>query len=53
MFVGVTNVISESDMKEKIEIMIEINKLKLVNMILKNISANQLFEPEGDEAIIL
>ena len=51
MFIGVTDIISENDMKEKIKIMMEINKLKLVNMILKNIGANQLFAPEGDEAI--
>ena len=51
MFVGITDIIRENDMKEKIKIMTEIDKLKLVNMILKNISANQLFEPERDEAI--
>ena len=51
MFVGITDIIKENDMKEKIKIMTEIDKLKLVNMILKNMSANQLFEPEGDEAI--
>ena len=50
MFVEVTDIISENKMKEKIEAMTEINKLKLVNMILKNIR-NKLLEPEGDEAI--
>ena len=53
MFVGLTDIIRENDMKEKIKIMTEINKLKSGNTILKNISANQLFEPEGDKAINL
>ena len=44
MFVGVTDTISENKMKGMI-------KPKLVNMILKNISSNQLFESEGDEGI--
>ena len=51
MLVRVTDIISKSDMKEKIEVMTEIDKLKLGNMILKNIIANQLFEPEGDKAV--
>ena len=48
MFVGVTDNISESNMKEKIKAMTEIDKLKVGNMI---ISVNQLFEPEEDETI--
>ena len=51
MFVGVTDIISENEMKGKIKTMTEIDKLKLVNMILININANQLVEPKGDEAI--
>ena len=51
MFVGVIDVISESDMKEKVKAMPEIDELKLVNFILKNNCANHLFEPEGDKAI--
>ena len=49
MFVGLIDIISKRDMKEKIKIMTEIDKLKLINMILKNISANQLYKPKGDE----
>ena len=45
MFFGVTDIISESNMKEKIEAMLEIDILKLINLILKNINTNQLFEP--------
>ena len=51
MFVGITDIIRQNNMKEKIKAMMKIDKIKLVNMILKNISANWLFEPEGDEAI--
>ena len=51
MFVGITDNISENKMKGKIEVMTEIDKLKLVIIILKNISVNQIFEPEGDKAI--
>ena len=51
VFVGVTDIISENETKGKVKAMTDIDKLKLVNRILKNISPNQLFEPEGNEAI--
>ena len=43
MFVGVAHIIREKTMKEKIENMMEIDKLKLVNTRLGNMSVNQLF----------
>ena len=51
MFVGIIEIISENVMKEKIKAMLETDKLKLVKIILINIRANQLFEPEGNKAI--
>ena len=51
IFVGMTDIIKENDIEEKINIITEIDKLKLINMIINHISANQLFELEGDEAI--
>ena len=53
MFIGVTHIIREKPMKDKINNMTAINKLKLFNIILENMSVNQLFKPEGNEAINL
>ena len=51
MFVGVTHIIKENPMKENIKNMTEIDKLKLVNTILGNMSANQLSEPGRNKTI--
>ena len=51
MFVGVIRIIREKTIKEQIEDMTEIEKLKLVNTLLENMSMNQLFEPKGNKMI--
>ena len=51
-FVGMMNVIDEDKfMEEQIELLTELEKVQLVNRILGNMGANQLFEPKGEESI--
>ena len=38
-------------MEEQIESLTELEKVQLVNRILENMGANQLFEPKGQESI--
>ena len=52
VFVGMMNVIDKDKfMEEQIESLTELEKVQLVNRILGNMGANQLFEPEGQEPI--
>ena len=52
VFVGMMNVIDEDKfMEEQIELLIELEKVQLVNRILGNKGANLLLEPEGEEQI--
>ena len=51
MFVGVTHIIRDKQMKEKIIHITDINKLKPVNTMCGDMSVNQLFQPEGNKAI--
>ena len=47
-----TNVIDKDKfMEEQIESLTELEKVELVNRILGNMKANQLFEPKGEEPI--
>ena len=52
VFVEMTNVIDKDKfMEEQIKSLTELEKVQLVNRILGNMGANELFEPEGEEPI--
>ena len=52
VFVGMMNMIDKDKfMEEKIELLTKLEKVQLVNWILGNMGANQLFEPEKQESI--
>ena len=52
VFVGMMTVIDkDKSIEEQIELLTELEKVQLVNRILGNMGANQLFEPKGQELI--
>ena len=52
VFVEMMNMIDEDKfVEEQIELLIELEKVHLVNRILGNMGANQLFVPKGQESI--